>query len=798
MTGVKGVVIVASIAGLLSAGEDLGFRFTENVKRNPRSFQGATITGQVVDARTFQPLRGAVVSAARVKGPGPDSQPNIGFRTADDGKFLLRGVAPGIVNFFVSKAGYAPGPYASVRPAADGEQIDNVVLTVPPGASFGGRVLDESNQPIAGASLLVQTTNDVQVPVATRPQPLRWVVSTDDDGRYWVGGLPAGEFAISMGGDAVNELGAIVAFGSERFLPSAPFPFRAGRPVKVVLASGEERALADLVVRYGQQFTGKRPLDDGVASVAGQVVDGRGVGVAHAWVVLRQTEKGGATVSTRADFAGRFQFQNVPTGSYSLGTPQLSLSAQTTVSPSTTLEVVSGSRTENVLLTAGRGGTISGMLTDEFGDPAQGAVIIVTPAQLEQSADSARVFFDARALSIVAPVLVSGRAANVDARGRYRLTPVPPGEYWVSVAIGDPITARTETHFVDSAGNERQLRPGSVFYPGVATASQASTIVVNEGSESTGIDLTVRPVLVANIDVTLTSSRPVSEIELHQILLDDRLPMLEKTTKVIGSTSRLEARTGRYRVLASAEVASNADNVVRVWSSADIDADPLLPATVHLALEPGANLSGRIVFEGKEPNRQNAGAWLLPMTAMPGVRIPTIDGNSSLTVATGDFSIEGVMPGRYVIQAGGTDPRAPWMLKAAMIRGRDVLDEPIELSAGEEIEDVRLTLTDRINELSGTVTDASDKPSRDSWVVVFASDKKYWYPGSRRTRVVHPDDKGKYAVRALPAGLYMVAISSEFLLASRDLSQTLQTLAASGLRVTLAEGDKKVQDLRRK
>jgi hypothetical protein len=796
MTAVKGIVMLASVASLLAAGEDLGFRFTENVKRNSSS--GATITGQVVDARTFQPLRGAIVSAARVTNPSPDFRPNIGFRTAEDGKFVLRGVAPGIVNFLVSKAGYPLGPYASIRPAADGELIENVVLAVPPGASFGGRVLDESGQPIAGASLLVQTTNEVQVPAAARPQPLRWVASTDDDGRYWVGGLPAGEFAISMGGDPVNELAAIVAFGSERLLPSAPFPFRAGRPVKVVLASGEERAVADLVVRYGQQFTGKRPLDNGTAAVAGLVVDARGVGVAHAWVVLRQTEKGGATVSTRADFAGRFQFYNVPAGSYSLGTPQLTLSPQTTVSASTTLEVASGSRTENVVLNAGRGGTISGMLTDEFGDPAQGAVIIVTPAQLEQSADSARVFFDARALSIVAPVPVGGRAANVDARGRYRLTPVPPGEYWVSVAIGDPITARTETHFVDSAGNERQLRPGSVFYPGVATASQASTIVVNEGSASTGIDLTVRPVLVANIDVTLTSSRPVSEIELHQILLDDRLPMLERTTKVNGSTSRLEARTGRYRLLASAEVASNADNVVRLWSSADIDADPLLPATVHLALEPGANLSGRIVFEGKESNRQNAGAWLLPLQTLPGIRIPTIDGNSTLTVATGEFSIEGVMPGRFVIQAGGTDPQSPWMLKAAVVRGRDVLDEPIDLNPGEEIDDVRLTLTDRITELSGTVTDATDKPRRDGWVVVFPTDKKYWYRGSRRTRVVRPDDKGKYTVRALPAGAYLVAVSPEFLPQSHDLSQILQTLAPSGVPLTLAEGDKKVQDLRRK
>ena len=57
---------------------------------------------------------------------------------------MLRGVAPGIVNFSVFKAGYVSGPFPSVRPAADGEQIDYVILTVPPGASLSGRILDES------------------------------------------------------------------------------------------------------------------------------------------------------------------------------------------------------------------------------------------------------------------------------------------------------------------------------------------------------------------------------------------------------------------------------------------------------------------------------------------------------------------------------------------------------------------------------------------------------------------------------------------------------------------------------
>jgi protocatechuate 3,4-dioxygenase beta subunit len=772
MRGMKAIVVV--IAVLLPVGKDLG--------------SGATITGQVVDARTFLPLRGAVVSAARVKDARPDAPPNIGFLTGVDGKFILRGVSPGIVNFFVSKAGYAAGPYASVRPAADGEQIDNVVLTVAPGASLGGRILDESGQPVAGESITVRPARPSTD--GTRGQPAAGVGSSDDDGQYWIGGLSPGEYVVTVGrsGDQAE----IVSFGSEPVVLSET----TNRPTftltaNVTLRAGEERTRADVVIRFPTTFSNPRTANTGTATIEGRVVDRHGSGVRHAGVLLRRSEKSISTILTRADAAGRFRFQNLPPGSYSINALQSGLSFPLTETrQTTTLQIAAGSQTENVMLITSRGGTISGTLTDEFGDPVLGSVLAMTLTRLEQSADFRSIIPRADAMRI------PGLVASTDAAGRYRITNLPPGEYLVNVDRGDLITARTEIHFWDSAGQDRELLPGLLFYPGVSTVSHASKITIDDGVDASGIDLTLRPGLNASINVTVTSSRPVGEVQLHQILLDDRLPILETTTKLTGSSIMLDARQGRYRLLASAEVASTADNVTRLWSSADVDADPLVPATVSMLLEPGANLSGRIVFEGNEPNRQNAGASLLPIASMLGIRIPTLEGNSTLTVATGEFSIEGVMPGRYVIQAGGS--RALWMLKAAIVRGRDVLDEPIDLGAGEEIEGVRLTVTDRITVLTGKVADAADDLSRQDWIIVFPVDKKYWYPGSRRTRVARPDAKGIYTIRALPPGPYIVAVSPNAPSQADELQKTLQTLAASGVRVTLAEGDKKVQDLRRK
>jgi hypothetical protein len=553
-------------------GNDLGFRFTENVKRNPRSsFQGATITGQLVDARTLQPLRGAIVSAARAPTGKPGASAAIGFRTGSDGKFVLRGVAPGIVNFVVSKAGYAPGPYASVRPAADGEMIDNVVLTVPPGASLGGRLLDEAGHPVADAIVTVRSATPTAS--GTRLMPAGGTGISDEDGRYWIGGLSAGDY-VAMIGTAADQA-TIVRFGNQLLVnPIAPGRPTAESTQKVTLATGEERTDADLVVRFRTRFTGVRAADNGATTIDGRVVDGRGVPFPHATILLRQTSNRATTITTQADGSGRFQLQNIPAGSFTLATVR-SGATYTVESPDRTpLEITAEPRTVSVILTAERGGAISGTLTDEFGDPALAAVFALAPARVKPSGESIP--------NISSP---DGAMANTDARGRFRIANVPPGEYVINVISGDPITARTEVHFEDPPGQDRRLAPSSLFYPGVPTASHASKIAVNEGRETSGVDMTIQPVLVASINVSVTANRPVNEIQLHQILLDDQLPMLENTMKLTGtSTATLTARVGRYRLLASAEVASNADNVARLWSSMDVDTDSAFPATANMVL----------------------------------------------------------------------------------------------------------------------------------------------------------------------------------------------------------------------
>ena len=163
--------------------------------------------------------------------------------------------------------------------------------------------------------------------------------------------------------------------------------------------------------------------------------------------------------------------------------------------------------------------------------------------------------------------------------------------------------------------------------------------------------------------------------------------------------------------------------------------------------------------------------------------------------ATGTFTMTGVIPGRYRVSAVFNTPEVNWILKSAVIKGKDALDEPFDLAAGDVITDAVLTFTNRTQELSGTLQDASKRPAPDFTVVVFPADKSLW-GSTRRVRTVRPDTNGKFTFNNLPSGAYRIAalidIGPEDL---RDQS-LLEELAAASLALTIADGEKKVQDLR--
>src|SRR5262245_59726695 len=107
----------------------------------------------------------------------------------------------------------------------------------------------------------------------------------------------------------------------------------------------------------------------------------------------------------------------------------------------------------------------------------------------------------------------------------------------------------------------------------------------------------------------------------------------------------------------------------------------------------------------------------LPVGGGPGGRGGTFGGGGSAD-KSGAFRVDDLLPGRHYVRIGGQPagqtqaagqlPTAgQWNVKSIISGGQDVSDLPIDIKAGQNVENVAVVLTDQSTELSGTVRDST-------------------------------------------------------------------------------------------
>ncbi len=221
--------------------------------------------------------------------------------------------------------------------------------------------------------------------------------------------------------------------------------------------------------------------------------------------------------------------------------------------------------------------------------------------------------------------------------------------------------------------------------------------------------------------------------------------------------------------------------------------------SVNLTLQPPMAASGRVQFRGAAPPPKDLTrirVSLMP-TVTRGRLVLAPDAGS--VKADGTFVIDGIMPGQYVLSMSlpsAERASSAWSLRDARIAGQDVSTLPVTV-VGANVDNIAVTFTDAPAELGGRLQDASGRAATDYFIVVFSTDERTWFNRSRAVVQVRPASDGLFRVRGLPAGEYWMA-------ALTDLEQredwvdpaVLRQLVPAAVKVTLAEGEKKTQDIR--
>jgi hypothetical protein len=225
---------------------------------------------------------------------------------------------------------------------------------------------------------------------------------------------------------------------------------------------------------------------------------------------------------------------------------------------------------------------------------------------------------------------------------------------------------------------------------------------------------------------------------------------------------------------------------------------------VQLTLQPPLTFAGRLSAKGTAimPSLAGHRIQVQPISrALGGIPPATV----STTTAAGEFTVSGIVPGRYIIGNtpffGATTASVVWGLESVLVDGKDVTDLPVTITTDSVPKEVSVVLSDRWQELSGRLTDAEGKGVSDYTVMVFPVNDAYWVNGSRRIVISQPGTDGKFTIggpgpAVLPAGDYYLAAVTDVSKDEQYDPAFLQSIVGAAIRITLAPGARQTQDLR--
>jgi hypothetical protein len=184
----------------------------------------------------------------------------------------------------------------------------------------------------------------------------------------------------------------------------------------------------------------------------------------------------------------------------------------------------------------------------------------------------------------------------------------------------------------------------------------------------------------------------------------------------------------------------------------------------------------------------------LTLTNVDGFAALTVPPPSPLAQSDGSFRFPSVGPGKW--RLSGAWPNG-WTLRSAIFDGRDTLDVPLDVAAGEAVTGLQVTITNHPAAIVGTLRDAQGRPTSEYSMLAFSTDRSLWTTAPRRVSgAVRLSSDGKYSIVGLAPGEYYLCAISDFEPIQLGDPAFLESLIGQAVRVKIGEGETKTQDLR--
>ena len=354
----------------------LAFALTAQLPTQTPSKEGtATVAGRVL-------LKGEPASGVSVglqpqpQSPSgapyvPDRSKYLRSKTDNEGRFRFTNLAAGQYRILALAPGFVTSndsPYASGKTLnlADGENVENVELTIKRGAVITGRVTDPSGAPVIEKEVRVmkmdERGNFTRIPSIGGGYDF---FRTDDRGIYRVHSLPAGKYKVSFG-YSPQEYSPLEMSGV--YYPRTFHPDATDEKQAKIIELSEGSEATDIDIKLSEK---KRTYE-----VAGRVIEAEtgqpvtGVRIGYGIPNQSGAITGMVSVMTMTDAQGEFILQGVLPGKYVAFADTRFDQQSDFYSDQTSFEINDGD-VIGVEIKAHRGGSISGVAVVEgTNDPA--------------------------------------------------------------------------------------------------------------------------------------------------------------------------------------------------------------------------------------------------------------------------------------------------------------------------------------------------------------------------------------------------------------------------------------------
>jgi hypothetical protein len=527
-----------------------------------------------------------------------------------------------------------------------------------------------------------------------------------------------------------------------------------------VVASGTNEPLA------GARVTLNAVTTPAAAGSANSVVSGAiGMLPADAAVLSVPSNSPSSIPSVTTDRDGRFAFQNLSAGLYSLhvlrnGYARQSYGQRTPGGPATAIRLAAGQSLKNAVIALVPAGNVSGAVRGSDGQPQAGVPIQLLRATFNSSGQ--RTF------------QVEGTARTND-RGEYRLYWITPGRYYISAGTAAGPNRSLNPNSAAGSPNEIPDRSFALtFYPGVWDARGAALIDISPGGELNGIDFNVAGQQLLRVRgriVDAATGQPP-----HAVGLSLAYRTLSGASGAFSSGEKYDARTGEFElrnvppgvyvlqaIASDRAPAAEGETVLRIAPLA-IQPNARVPVEVSntdldgilLTLTAGVAIPGRISVDG------------MPLTSISGwdkIRVPlkpTLDSafGPNLQPAApvpqapgvdGSFTIAGVSPGEFNV-GPITGLPAGFYIKEARFNQTDVLSQPLRFS-GVASSPLEIVLSSKAGQLDGTVVDGRSAAASGARLVL-VPDRQRGRTDLYKTTL--SDSSGRFVFRNIPPGDYRI------------------------------------------